>query len=264
MLRIDYFAAAAHRFEEKLAALRGRTILDGSDFVPIVLELSEMVDSLAEIRDVLARFAETQRSLKAASGASDTEVLSALVTRFVDDLAEKSGKKVVVAFRAPGDLAIPFKYKSALRNVMAQLVRNSIVHGIETPAERQVAGKPEEGHILVAARQNNGNLEFLFKDDGRGIDYKQVIERVQELAKSEPSILEPLIDREQNQWKPDALDQMIFHPGFSTADQATEDAGRGVGMSAVRDALARLGGQISLRQKRGQFCEFHIVLPNGS
>ncbi len=263
MLRIDYFAAAADRFEEKLAALRGRTILDGSDFVPIVLELSEMVDSLAEIRGVLARFAETQRSLKAASGASDTEVLSALVTRFVDDLAEKSGKKVVVAFRAPGDLAIPFKYKSALRNVMAQLVRNSIVHGIETPAERQVAGKPEEGHILVAARQNNGNLEFLFKDDGRGIDHKQVVERVKELAKSEPSILEPLIDREQNRWKPDALDQMIFHPGFSTADQATEDAGRGVGMSAVRDALARLGGRIALRQKRGQFCEFHIVLPNG-
>ncbi|HEY0553517.1 MAG TPA: HAMP domain-containing protein, partial [Thermoanaerobaculia bacterium] len=156
MLRIDYFVAAAHRFEEKLAALRGRTILDGSDFVPIVLELSEMVDSLAEIRNVLARFAETQRSLKAASGTSDTEVLSALVTRFVDDLAEKSGKKVVVAFHAPGDLTIPFKYKSALRNVMAQLARNSIVHGIEPPVERRVAGKPEEGHILVAARQNNG------------------------------------------------------------------------------------------------------------
>jgi signal transduction histidine kinase len=263
MLRIDYFAAAASRFEEKLAALRGRTVLDGSDFVPIVLELSEMVDSLTEIRDVLARFTETQRSLKATSGAGDTEVLSALVTRFVADLAEKSGKKVAVAFRAPGDLAIPFKYKSALRNVMAQLVRNSIVHGIETPAERQVAGKPEEGHIWVAARQNNGNLEFLFKDDGRGIDYKKMIERVQELAKSEPSILEPLIDRQQNRWKPDALDQMIFYPGFSTADQATEDAGRGVGMSAVRDALARLGGRILLRQKSGRFCEFHIVLPNG-
>ena len=262
MLRIDYFAAAAQRFEEKLAALRGRTILDGSDFVPVVLELSEMVDSLAEIRDVLARFAETQRTLKAASGASDTEVLSALVTRFVDDLAEKLGKKVAVTFRAPGDLAIPFKYKSALRNVMAQLVRNSIVHGIETPAERQVAGKQEEGRILVAARQNNGNLELLFKDDGRGIDYKQVVERVQELAKSEPSILEPLIDRTQNRWKTDALDQMIFHPGFSTADETTEDAGRGIGMSAVRDALARLGGRISLRQQRGQFCEFHIVLPS--
>jgi HPt (histidine-containing phosphotransfer) domain-containing protein/HAMP domain-containing protein len=264
MLRIDYFAAAAHRFEEKLAALRGRIMLDGSDFVPIVLELSEMIDSLGEIRAVLARFAETQRSLKTASGASDTEALSALVTRFVDDLAEKSGKKVVVAFRAPGDLAIPFKYKSALRNVMAQLARNSMVHGIEPAAERREAGKPDEGHILVAARQNNGNLEFLFRDDGRGIDYKQVIERVQELAKSTPSLLEPLIDREQNRWKPDALDQMIFHPGFSTAGQTTEDAGRGVGLSAARDTLAKLGGQISLRQqRRGQFCEFHIVLPNG-
>ncbi len=128
---------------------------------------------------------------------------------------------------------------------MAQLVRNSIVHGIETPAERQVAGKPEEAHIMVAARQNNGHLEFLFKDDGRGIDYKRVIERVQELAKSEPSILEPLVDREQNRWKPEALDQMIFRPGFSTADQATEDAGRGFGMSAVHDALAKLGGGLA-------------------
>jgi HAMP domain-containing protein/HPt (histidine-containing phosphotransfer) domain-containing protein len=264
MLRIDYFVAAAHRFEEKLAALRGRTLLDGGDFVPIVLELSEMIDSLAEIRAVLARFAETQRSLKATSGTSDTEVLSALVTRFAGDLAEKSGKKVVVAFRAPGGLAIPFKYKSALRNVMAQLARNSIVHGIEPPVERLVAGKPEEGHIQVAARQNNGNLEFLFRDDGRGIDYTQVIERVQELAKSTPSILEPLIDREQNRWKLEALDQMIFHPGFSTAGQTTEDAGRGVGLNAVRGALARLGGQISLRQQKpGQYCEFHIVLPNG-
>lgn len=263
MLRIDYFAAAANRFEEKLAALRGRTLLDGSDFIPIVLELSEMVDSLAEIRDVLARFAEAQRNLKAASGASDTEGLAALVTRFVNDLAEKSGKKVAVAFRAHRDLAIPFKYKSALRNIMAQLVRNSVVHGIETPAERQQAGKPEAGQILVAARQNNGHLEFLFKDDGRGIDYQRVIERVRELARSEPAILEPLVDREQNRWKPDALDQMIFHPGFSTADQATEDAGRGIGMSAVHDALVKLGGRISLRQKTGQFCEFHIVLPNG-
>ncbi len=265
MLRIDYFAAAANRFEEKLATLRGRTILDGSDFIPIVLELSEMVDSLAEIRDVLARFAETQRSLKAApaASASDTEELSALVTRFVNDLAEKSGKKVAVAFRASGDLAIPFKYKSTLRNIMAQLVRNSIVHGIETPAERQVAGKPEQGQILVAARQNSGNLELLFKDDGRGIDYKRVVERVQELAKSEPSILEPLIDREQNRWKLEALDQLIFRPGFSTADQATEDAGRGFGMSAVHDALAKLGGRISLRQKTGQFCELYIALPIG-
>jgi|CXWL01.1.fsa_nt_gi signal transduction histidine kinase len=263
MMRIDYFAAAAHRFEEKLASLRGLAILDGSDFVPIVLELSEMIDGLAEIRDVMARFAEAQRSLKATAGASDTELLSALVARFVDDLAEKSGKKVDVAFHAPGDIAIPFKYKSPLRNVMAQLVRNSIAHGIETPSERRAAGKPEEGHITVAARQNNGNLEFLFKDDGRGIDYHRVIERTQELAKSEPGILEPLIDREQNRWRSGALDQMIFHPGFSTSGQASEDSGRGVGMSAVRDAVTKLGGRISLRQRTGQYCEFHIVLPNG-
>ena len=67
-----------------------------------------------------------------------------------------------------------------------------------------------------------------------------MVERVKELAKSEPSILEPLIDRQQNRWKMDALDQMIFHPGFSTAGQATEDAGRGVAQHVVSecDSLA--------------------------
>lgn len=262
MLRIDYFAAAAHRFEEKLATLRGRAILDGGDFVPIVLELSEMVDGLAEIRDVLARFAEAQKSLSTPAAETDTQLLSSLVARFVEDLAEKSGKKVEVSFRAPGDIVIPFKYKSALRNVMAQLVRNAVAHGIESPVERLAAGKPELGHILFAIRRNNGNLELLFRDDGRGIDYNEVVARVQEMAKSEPAILEPLIDREQKRWRPAELDQMIFHPGFSTADQANQEAGRGFGMSAVKDSLAKLGGRITLRQKAGQFCEFHIVLPN--
>ncbi len=99
-------------------------------------------------------------------------MLSALVTRFVYDLAEKSGKRSWWRSTLPATWRSR-QVKSALRNVMAQLVRNSIAHGIETPAERQVAGKPAEGHILVAARQNNGNLEFLFKDDGRGIDYSR-------------------------------------------------------------------------------------------
>ncbi len=260
LLRIDYFAATAHRFETKLEPLRRHASLDGNDFVPIVLELSEMIDSLVEIRGVIGRFGELQRGL-APAAAKGTAVLESLLARFVNDLAERWGKKAALRFQAPGDLEIPSAYKTPLQNVMSQLVRNSMAHGIEPPMERLAAGKPELGRIVVAARRNNGNLELLFRDDGRGIDYTRLIERARELAKAEPGLLDNLIDREQNRWKQAALDEMIFHEGFSTADEVSTDAGRGFGMSVVRETLRELGGRISMRQKPGQFCEFHIVLP---
>lgn len=263
MLRIDYFTAAAHRFETKIEMLRGRASLDGNDFVPTVLELSEMIDSLVEIREVLARFGEVQRGLGSVPR-TGTAVLESLLGRFVDELAERSGKKAALRFQAPGDLEIPPAFKTPLQNVMAQLVRNSMIHGIEAPDERLAAGKPEQGKITVSARRNNGNIELLFHDDGRGLDYTKLIERARELGKAEPGLLESLIDREQNRWKPAALDEMVFHEGFSTAGQVSADAGRGYGMSVVREILLELGGKITMRQKPGQYCQFHIVLPVAS
>ncbi len=260
MLRIDYFAAAAHRFESKLEPLRTHVSLDGNDFVPIVLELSEMIDSLVEVREVIGRVGELQQSLGSRPPAG-TEVLEGVLERFVKDLAARLGKKAELRFEVPGDLEIPAAYRAPVQNVMAQLVRNSMAHGIEPAPERTAAGKPEQGQILVAARRNNGHLELLFRDDGRGIDYPRLIERARELAKDEPGLLEGLIDRERNRWKSAALDELIFHHGFSTAEEVSQDAGRGVGMSVVRETLRQLGGRISMRQRPGQFCEFHIALP---
>jgi HAMP domain-containing protein/HPt (histidine-containing phosphotransfer) domain-containing protein/two-component sensor histidine kinase len=262
MLKIDFFASAAHRFEDKLAPLRSKRNLDGEDFLPVVLELSEMIDSLVEIRDVIGRFGElNQWAASAPSARSDQELLTDTLDSFVRDLGARHGKRATLRFQASGDFELPFTVKAPIQNVLAQLVRNSMVHGLETPAERAAAGKPEFGSIVVAARRNDGRLELLFRDDGRGLDYTKLVERVREMAKSEPALLERLIDRETNRWRLPELNEIIFQPGFSTAENEGEDAGRGMGLAAVRDLLAGLGGEITLRQKPGQFCEFHILVP---
>lgn len=260
MLRIDYFAVNAHRFEEKLSQLRTRRSLDGSDFVPIVLELSEMIDSLVEVRDVIARFSDVQRD-PAVPARSDGELLEGAALRFAAELGEKYGKSAAVQVEARDSIQIPFRYKTTVQNIVAQLVRNSMVHGIETPAERVAAGKPERGTILLAARQSSTELELFFRDDGRGIDYNKIIARVRDLAKDDPALLERLIDREQNRWKVKELDEMLFHPGFSTSAAASVDAGRGFGLNAVREMVAKAGGRISVRNRPGQLCEFQIALP---
>lgn len=263
MLRISYFENAAHQLEDKLSRLKSRTSLDGKDFLPVVLELSEMIDNLVELKQVIERFGEMKRTSLDPSG-GDVALLAEVLQRFVADLGAKHGKKALLRFQFAERLAIPFRFKAALRNVMAQLVRNSMVHGIETPAERSSAGKPEHGSIQVAGRRTDGKLEFLFRDDGRGLDYKKIIERAREMAAVDPSLLDRLVDREQNRWKASALNELVFLPGFTTVEGASEDAGRGYGLSAVREELRALGGEITVRQKPGDFCEFHIVLPSES
>ena len=259
MLRIDYFAQAAHRFEDKLAELRRRPSLEGNDFVPVVLDLSELVDSLAEVRGVIQRFSEVQKSGEA--GKSDGEMLAQGVERFLSDLAGPQGKRVAFHFETDG-ARLPFRIKAPLRGALAQMVRNSMIHGLETPAERKAAGKPEEGEIRLSIKtREDGKLEVLFRDDGRGLDYRRITERAKEMAKSDPALLDRLIDREQNRWRAEELDALVFYPGFSTAQEVTPDAGRGFGLPAVRDQVESLGGEIRIRQRPGHFCELQIVVP---
>ena len=137
-----------------------------------------------------------------------------------------------------------------------------MIHGLETPAERKAAGKPEEGEIRLSIKtREDGKLEVLFRDDGRGLDYRRITERAKEMAKSDPALLDRLIDREQNRWRAEELDALVFYPGFSTAQEVTPDAGRGFGLPAVRDQVESLGGEIRIRQRPGHFCELQIVVP---
>ncbi len=135
---------------------------------------------------------------------------------------------------------------------LEHLLRNAIVHGIETPEERKKAGKDEEGVLRIAIRRDGTQSIIEVSDDGRGLDMKAIRKKAEERG------LVPKKAKVDD----DVLWQFIFEPGFSTADALTQEAGRGVGMDVVNAEIKQLGGTISVSSKPKQGARFLIRIPS--
>ena len=131
------------------------------------------------------------------------------------------------------------------------LIRNAIVHGLETPAERRAAGKPETGELVVDVKPEGNEIIIVISDDGVGLNLRRIRERAieRELIAAD----QELGDRE--------LMELIFQPGFTTVTEVTELAGRGVGMDVVRAELASFGGRIAISSESGRGTRFTLYLP---
>jgi chemosensory pili system protein ChpA (sensor histidine kinase/response regulator) len=144
--------------------------------------------------------------------------------------------------------------RSVLEKMIApfeHLLRNSIVHGLETDQQRAQSGKLPIGEIRLSVRQESNEVVFEFSDDGAGLNYAKLREKA--LANGSLQANEEASD--------DQLAQLIFTPGLSTATEITEIAGRGIGMDVVRSEIAGLGGRIDVSSKRGEGTKFLIHLP---
>jgi chemosensory pili system protein ChpA (sensor histidine kinase/response regulator) len=131
------------------------------------------------------------------------------------------------------------------------LLRNAIVHGIESREVRRVAGKAETGELLVEIRQEGNEVVIHFSDDGQGLH----IDRIRDKAKRVGLLTN------DDKMSEEELADLIFHPGFSTAEEITELAGRGIGMDVVRSEAAGLGGRVSTVSETGKGTHFTIHLP---
>ncbi|MBV8666473.1 MAG: Hpt domain-containing protein [Burkholderiaceae bacterium] len=131
------------------------------------------------------------------------------------------------------------------------LLRNAIVHGIEGREQRLASGKNEVGELLVEIRQEGNEVAIQFSDDGRGLNLAGIRDKARKVG---------LLAADEDVSDTEATD-LIFHPGFSTAEQVTELAGRGVGMDVVRSEAAALGGRVSVVSEVGKGAHFTIRLP---
>jgi chemosensory pili system protein ChpA (sensor histidine kinase/response regulator) len=131
------------------------------------------------------------------------------------------------------------------------LVRNAIVHGIEEPETRQSLGKPESGELRIDVKQEGNEIIVVFADDGGGLDLERIRQRAVELNLLDPN--RQMSERE--------LAEFVFAPGFSTAREVTELAGRGIGMDVVRSELASFGGRIVVGTEAGRGTRFTAYLP---
>ncbi len=172
------------------------------------------------------------------------------LTRLVRQTASEVGKQVELSISgATGELD-----RQVLERMLPpfeHMLRNSVVHGIETPAQRKQAGKSEAGSINVSLQREGAEMVITLQDDGKGIDLNAVREKAR--AKGLISGDRVLTDEEAM--------QLILEPGFSTASAITQHAGRGVGMDVVVNEIKKLGGTLFTESKAGQGVKFTIRLP---
>ncbi|MGB3394418.1 MAG: Hpt domain-containing protein [Stenotrophomonas sp.] len=170
--------------------------------------------------------------------------------RVVRQAAQETGKQV--------QLLLEGTHGELDRNVLDRMVaplehmlRNSVAHGLETPEQRQAAGKPEEGNITLRLRREGSEIVLEVADDGAGLDREAIRRRADQRGLIEAGAQ---LDDAQ-------LDNLIFASGFSTSEQVSQLAGRGVGMDVVRNEVRQLGGSVDIRSVRGQGVTFTLRLP---
>lgn len=170
--------------------------------------------------------------------------------RLVRDLSRKSGKSVQLSMSGE-ETEIDRNMVDAIHDPLVHMIRNSVDHGIEPPETREQRGKPPVGTIHLRAYHKGGHVIIEIQDDGGGLDLEKILNKAREKGLVRPE--ETLSDHE--------IYQLIFHPGFSTADRVTDVSGRGVGMDVVKKAIEKLRGRIELFSQPGVGCSMVVKLP---
>lgn len=170
--------------------------------------------------------------------------------RLVHDMSQKIGKKVEILISGE-QTEIDKTMIERLIDPLLHLARNCLDHGIEPPAERRAAGKPETGQIELKAYQKGGNVVIEIRDDGRGLNHDRI------LAKA---IQRGLVAADAKLSRAE-IAELIFVPGFSTAETVSDISGRGVGMDVVRNNIHSLGGGVEITSEDGRGTRFLVRLP---
>ncbi len=172
--------------------------------------------------------------------------------RIVRDLARKENKEIKLTMEG-GEIELDRIILDEIGDPLIHIIRNAIDHGIETPEERAKAGKSREGKISIKVYRDKGHIVIEISDDGKGIDYNNVVKRAHEMG---------LIDYEKvTDTDSGKILDILATPGFSTKDKVTDISGRGVGLDAVKNKMDILGGNLELENQPQKGVKFTLILP---
>jgi two-component system chemotaxis sensor kinase CheA len=268
-LNLMSVAHRTHALEDMVSDLKKKPDLSGSDFLPIVLKLDELLAHLRSVRELGTRLSSLRGSAPAheesSGGGSGTmnmrgpasaakqaaDELAHTLSSMAERLANDHKKKFKLSLQ--GLAEIPRSYVPTLKDVLIQMLRNSAVHGIETSDVRQAHTKDVVGAVRIEFRKSGEGFELMFEDDGAGLlpdQLKAAAVRKQIVTAEEAAAMDTR-----------AAMALIFRPGFSTQEHVSMDAGRGVGMDVVAKSVYAIGGKIGVTTNPGKFTRFKVSLP---
>ena len=172
--------------------------------------------------------------------------------RIVRDLSREMDKKINLVMEGR-ETELDRTIIEAVKDPLTHLVRNAIDHGLETPADRVAAGKPEEGVLRLRAFHESGHVNIEIRDDGNGIRREKVLEKAIQKGLIHPEQAARMADRE--------VFALLFAPGFSTADKVTNISGRGVGLDVVKKNVEKIGGTVDVQSVPGRSTTFRVKIP---
>jgi two-component system chemotaxis sensor kinase CheA len=273
-LNLKSIASRVHALEDMVGECKKRPELTGNDFLPLVLKLDDLLAHLRSVREMASRLTALKDSPGAAAdpdtdlvatpataraaaaperttAARATEELAPTLQSMAERLAADHAKRFRLSLT--GLAEVPVAYRSTVKDCLIQMLRNAAVHGIESPDVRRGQSKDDTGVVHVDFRKAGESYELIFEDDGAGIavdSLKAAAVRKQMISEEEASLLDTR-----------STMALIFRPGFSTQEDVSMDAGRGVGVDVVARSVYALGGKIGVSTHPGRFTRFKIVLP---
>ncbi|MDB4973512.1 MAG: cheA [Myxococcaceae bacterium] len=237
---------------DRLINLTGEVVIAQSMIAQLVMAdlTPEHVRMLQEVVAQMERHCRELQERMLGARMLPIKTVFSRFNRLVRDLSASTGKTLSLELSGE-DTELDKTVIERIADPLIHLVRNAIDHGVETTEERLAAGKSGHAVIKLVAYQSSGNIFIDVSDDGRGLNRAKILSKARTLglvaADAQPSN--------------DEIDALIFHPGFSTADQVTEISGRGVGMDVVKRNVETLRGSISIQTKPGEGTCFRIKLP---
>ena len=285
-LKLHSFTKIASDAEDKLHSLQNQGQLSGNDFLPLAVHL----DDLLSLSNTIATLGERiNRSAPAATKAApvstnekpatlstqpkqtsiggfntdggldidldneaDDDALS-FYNEFAHEIAARQGKQVQLKSKTLTQANIPAHLVKPIKDISIQLLRNAVVHGVETPSARQAAGKADTGIIDLEVQENGSEVTLIVQDDGQGIDYDSIRNKLSKEGR--------FSTEEASQLSQGDLLKQLFSSGFSTKEHADEDGGRGVGLDIIKAQVKEYGGKLNVNSELGQMTRFIITLP---
>lgn len=251
VLGLEVFESLAQNFESTLSVLRSKASLSGEDLLGLPFYLEEILQRVALVKNLVSRLASYYDTFSPVLNTDNfTDHLEGLVSRIACDY----GKQVKLITDLHLISAMPPQTSDELKEIVVQLLRNAVAHGIEPVAERIEIGKQASGNVHITLKESaHGEYELTLRDDGRGLVPDNI--RIS-LLRSGRYTTEQLSEFSDKQ-----ILMKIFEPGFSTARQVDRNAGHGVGLDVVHKKIEQLGARLRIATHERAYTQFSIIFP---